>query len=232
MTKRLLTSSLEIRSSSDAITLEGYASTSNQPYDMGWYTETVARGAFTNTLRTRPDVRLLTNHEGLPLARTKSGTLQLSEDSTGLLTRATLDPSDPDVQALMPKLQRGDLDAMSFAFGIIGETWSNDYSERQLNELTLDGGDVSIVTYPANPTTSIKVRSLIASDTELIRSAYRDAGPDEREALASLMLADDDALMTVRSLTDRLHARSGSEPGADRLSLATRVRIALALAGR
>ena len=37
---------------------------------MGGYTETIARGAFTKTLSERPDVQLLINHEGLPLART------------------------------------------------------------------------------------------------------------------------------------------------------------------
>src|ERR1035437_9561901 len=100
---------LEVREGSDALTLTGYASTFEQPYDMGWYAETVNSGAFKRTLGQSPDVRLLINHAGLPLARTASGTLTLDTDSRGLHVSATLDPSDPDVASLVPKMKRGDL---------------------------------------------------------------------------------------------------------------------------
>jgi phage head maturation protease len=50
--------------------IEGLASSTESPYDMGSYTETIKRGAFARTLRENPDVQLLINHEGLPLART------------------------------------------------------------------------------------------------------------------------------------------------------------------
>lgn len=147
-----------------APTLEGYAATFGQPYDLGPFVEQIDRRAFDRTLDLKPDVRLLIDHEGQPLARTKSGTLQLSTDSQGLQVRATLDPSDPDVQRLLPKMRRGDLDEMSFAFRVPagGDAW--DYSNpertlRTLNEVSLAGGDVSVVTYPANPTTSVSVRA-------------------------------------------------------------------------
>jgi hypothetical protein len=52
----------------------------NQPYDMGPFWEQVDRRAFDRTLGMQPDVRLLIDHEGQPLARTKSGTLTLSTD--------------------------------------------------------------------------------------------------------------------------------------------------------
>jgi phage head maturation protease len=51
------------------------------------------------TLSEAPDVVLLLNHEGLPLARTKAGTLTLSEDDRGLHVEADLDPEDPDTLA-------------------------------------------------------------------------------------------------------------------------------------
>jgi hypothetical protein len=50
--------------------LEGYASLTQSPYDMGSYTESISRGAFTTKLAKNPDVQLLVNHGGLPLART------------------------------------------------------------------------------------------------------------------------------------------------------------------
>ena len=110
LTRRMVTEGdLEIRTAGTSITIEGHASTFNQPYNMGWYTETVAPGAFARTLGRNPDVTLLVNHDGLPLARTGSGTLELAEDESGLYTRATLDASDPDVKRLVPKMARGDL---------------------------------------------------------------------------------------------------------------------------
>jgi HK97 family phage prohead protease len=108
-------------------------------------------------------VRLLIDHEGQPLARTKSGTLELSTDSHGLHVRSALDPSDPDVQRLLPKMRRGDLSEMSFAFRVPagGDEWdySGDQPLRTLRELSLAGGDVSVVTYPASPTTTASLRS-------------------------------------------------------------------------
>ena len=157
--RRTLSADLEVREAGTTITLEGYASTFNQPYEMGLYRETIAPGAFRKTLTEAPDVRFLINHEGLPLARTTSGTLELAEDSTGLHFRAELDPSDPDVARISPKIKRGDLSQCSFGFRTIKDEWTSDYSERTMRELSLRDGDVSVVTYPANPSTSAKLRA-------------------------------------------------------------------------
>ena len=92
--------------------LEGYASLTQSPYDMGSYEETISRGAFTKTLSESPDVQLLLNHEGLPLARTtispgQVGHLALSEDSRGLRFIAQLDRYDDDAQKVMRKSEPG-----------------------------------------------------------------------------------------------------------------------------
>jgi HK97 family phage prohead protease len=141
--------------------LHGYATTFGTTYDLGMFKERVNRSAFDRTLSNGPDVRLLIDHEGQPLARTRSGTLTLTPDDKGLQVHAPLDPSDPDVQRLLPKMRRGDLDQMSFAFRVPdgGDSWSEDFSLRDLNEINLSGGDVSVVTYPANPDTTVSVRA-------------------------------------------------------------------------
>lgn len=197
-TRRMVTQGgLEWRADSSGVTLEGHASTFNQPYDMGWYMETVAPGAFTRTLNANPDVRLLINHEGLPLGRTTSGTLELSQDDSGLYMRSVLDPSDPDVQRLRPKLARGDLNEMSFAFGTVKDQWSEDYTQRTLRELSLAGGDVSVVTYPANPNATVSMRSKIleAVDADRLRAMYAEiregraaeVSPDASSQLAAIL---------------------------------------------
>ena len=143
---------------------EGYASVFDTPYNMGPFWEQVDKRAFNRTLGQNPDVRLLVDHAGQPLARTKSGTLQLHADTRGLHAKATLDPTDPDVQRLLPKMRRGDLDQMSFSFrvaGSQGDDWEygSERTLRTLRELSLADQDVSIVTYPASTTTSASLRS-------------------------------------------------------------------------
>lgn len=155
-------SDMELRESSDGtLRFTGYASTTEHPYEVADFTETIARGAFKRTLSEGPDVVLLLNHSGLPLARTKSGTLTLAEDARGLRVDADLEPNDPDVKSLQPKLQRRDLDSMSFAFRATAQTWNDDYTERLIRGVSLHQGDVSIVTMAANPDTAgtVSIRS-------------------------------------------------------------------------
>lgn len=151
--------------------LEGYASTF-EPYEMyggpaqGGWIEQLDKRAFDKTLREKPDLHLLINHAGMPLARTKSGTLQLSTDDHGLKVRAQLDKRDPEVQALAVKMERGDMDEMSFAFRVKAQSWAatdefpdDSQALRTINEVSLHKGDVSVVNWGANPTTHAEVLS-------------------------------------------------------------------------
>lgn len=142
----------------EALTFTGYACITEVPYEMsdwlGAFDEVVRQGAFGKTLGENADVPFLVNHTGLTLARTKSGTLQLSEDDTGLHTEAGLDPASPHVQALRSAMDRGDVDEMSFAFWITRQAWSPDFMQRDILEVNLNKGDVSVVNYGANPNTA------------------------------------------------------------------------------
>jgi HK97 family phage prohead protease len=181
--RRMAATVLEVRDDdADGITLTGYASTFDDPYDMGWYTETVESGAFKRTLGRKPDVRLLLNHGGLPLARTTSSTLTLDTDSKGLRVEANLDPTDPDVAGMVPKMKRGDLNQMSFAFRVDSDLWEDDFSKRTLRELDLNNGDVSVVTYPANPHAVAGLRSAgpaIEAITSALRTLEERAASEE-----------------------------------------------------
>jgi HK97 family phage prohead protease len=120
------------------------------------FTEFVKRGAFSKTLNDGADVRLLIDHEGVPLARSKSGTLALEEDERGLRVEAELDPMNPDAARIMSAMKRGDLSQMSFAFRTVKDNWNNDRSVRELREVQLF--DVSVVTFPAYEQTVAELR--------------------------------------------------------------------------
>jgi HK97 family phage prohead protease len=149
---------VEARQADDGtMRLSGYAAVFNESSVPLPFKETIAPGAFRKTLSETPDVRLLINHEGLPVARTKNGTLTLTEDDRGLHMDAQI-ADTTEGRDLYKLVERGDVDQMSFAFRVIRQKWSEDRSRRVLTELSLADGDVSVVTYPAYPTTSVEAR--------------------------------------------------------------------------
>ncbi|WP_020118816.1 HK97 family phage prohead protease [Streptomyces canus] len=173
----------------DALTFTGYACITEVGYEMedwlGPFTEVVRQGAFTKTLAENADVPFLVNHEGLTLARTKSGTMRLAEDDTGLHTEADLDPASPHVQALRSAMDRGDVDEMSFGFWIIRQQWSPDFDQRDILEVSLHKGDVSIVNYGANPNTA--GAQLNARD---VQSQLQRLDPNERREVFDRLAAE------------------------------------------
>lgn len=153
----------EVRAEEDGhIKVSGHAAVFNERADIaGVFQEVIAPGAFAEAIN-RDDVVFLINHSGLPLARTRSGTLRLKEDERGLFMETELDSDDPDVRSIVPKMQRGDLDKMSFAFFVEKEEWDDtgDIPVRTIQQARL--ADVSIVTNPAYEGTDIGLRSLDA----------------------------------------------------------------------
>ena len=152
----------EIRAEADGIKVEGYAAVFNEEAEIaGLFRERIEPGAFSEAIG-RDDVVFLINHEGLPLARTRSGTLTLTEDDRGLKMATTLDPEDPDVRNIAGKMKRGDLDKRSFAFFPEVQEWddSGDLPVRTIKKASLF--DVSVVTTPAYEGTEIGLRSLDA----------------------------------------------------------------------
>ena len=171
---------VEIRAKADGtggtrLAFTGYASITDQGYEMqdwlGPFTEVVRGGAFSKTLSEDPDVAFLLNHGGPTMARTKAGSLRLSEDSTGLLSEADLDPGREDVRTLQSAIDGGELDEMSFAFWVTRQQWSPDFAERDILEVALDHGDVSVVNYGANPHTGGTVGLRARQAAQLARSS-------------------------------------------------------------
>jgi HK97 family phage prohead protease len=167
---------IETREADDgAMRLSGYAAVFNDSSVPLPFSERIAPGAFRKTLSETPDVRLLINHEGLPLARTKNGTLELSEDEVGLRFDADL-PDTTEARDLWTLIQRGDVDQMSFAFRVIRQKWNADRTERTLTEVSLADGDVSVVTYPAYPTTTVEAREALANAIQAVKEGREVSG--------------------------------------------------------
>jgi HK97 family phage prohead protease len=176
---------VQARSAEDGtMRLAGYAAVFNESSVPLPFKESIAPGAFRKTLTETPDVRLLINHEGLPLARSKNGTLKLNEDDRGLYFEAEL-ADTTEARDIYKLVERGDVDQMSFGFRVIRQKWSDDRSRRVLTEVSLADGDVSVVTYPAYPTTTVEAREKIAKALEAAKSG-RDVSPEDMVILQSV----------------------------------------------
>lgn len=166
----------EMRESQDGmLKFSGYASITDEPYEVGFFSETIQRGAFKRTLSENPDVQLLINHgdggSGMPIARTNRN-MSLIEDERGLRVEAQLDPDDPDVALLARKMKNGLIDGMSFAFQATDDEWSEDRSKRTIRSVSIHKGDVSVVNQGANGSAMAVLRS--QEDLQ----AFRAFGPE------------------------------------------------------
>lgn len=152
---------------SDAMIVEGYATTFNQPYmlyDGGDYRvmEQIAPTAFAQCDMT--DVIMQYDHEGRVFARNRNNTLALSVDATGLKMTADLGGTDIGRQ-LYQEIKGGYTNKMSFGFVVAEDqrTSTMDYNtgvETVLRTITKIKKlyDVSAVSIPANDMTSISAR--------------------------------------------------------------------------
>lgn len=154
-------SELEVRQSDDGDTLVGYAIRFNSlSTDLGGFRERIAKDAFTESLKSDPDVRAMVSHDpSKVIGRTKAGTLRLSEDSDGV--RSVIDVPDTAVgRDVITSVKRGDLSNMSFGFTVRDDSWEtlDGESVRTINKADLF--DVSVVAYPAYVDSTVAVRSM------------------------------------------------------------------------
>lgn len=200
---RVIATPLELRAATDGPDTirvwDGHASVTEHEYPIwggtwpGWM-ETIKNGAFKKTLAEGADVAFLVNHDGMTLARTKSGTLELDEDDVGLHSVAQLDTRIGAVNDLVVAAERGDVDEMSFAFRVVQDEWFDDDGNesnawdgtvRHITEINLNKGDVSAVNYGANDAASGEVNALDHALAELRAGRTLDA--ELRAALRDLV---------------------------------------------
>lgn len=174
--------------------IRGYALTWNERYNMGWFTEEIDRTALDGADMT--DVRALLNHDpNIVLGRTAAGTLQLVADEKGLAYEIEL----PDTQAardLAVSIERGDISQSSWGFMLRsdadtnGDEWRKENGkEHRVIKRVGRVFDVSPVTFPANPSTSVAKRSFEAIQAESDALQATEEIFNQRSAQVRAMLA-------------------------------------------
>ena len=163
--KRSCVGGVEHRADDGKRTLVGYAAVFERLADIGGYfQEKIAPGAFADAIK--GDIRALVDHDaGRVIGRTKSGTLRLKEDGTGLHVEIDV-PNTTEGNDLWELVGRGDISGMSFGFRVTKETWdeTGDVPVRTIEKLNLL--EVSAVAWPAYEDTTLAKRSLDAARAE------------------------------------------------------------------
>lgn len=173
-------------------TVNGYASTFNEPYtlfedeDMV-IREQVAPEAFNDA--DMSDVIMQYDHEGRVFARMSNGTLTVEPDEHGLAVRAELGGTELGRQ-LYEEIRGGYTTKMSFGFSVPddGETWEQvAEGARTIHTRTITRVrkvyDVSAVSLPANDGTEISVRNLSEGVIEKVKAERLKALETERRRL-------------------------------------------------
>jgi len=168
----------------------GYAAVfGKDSVDLGGWTEDIAPGAFTETLKD-DDIRALVDHDAsMIIGRTSANTLRLAEDKVGL--RMEIDLPETSVgRDIFESVSRGDVTGASFSFRTVDDQWTtkNEIPHRTLLKARLfDTGPVS---FPAYPDTSVAVRSLEAwkktqEPVVVVPDAVDDTDAEDRQRQAA-----------------------------------------------
>lgn len=147
--------------SSDFGRLIGYASVYGPlSEDLGGFRERISPQAFTRTLEDKSaDVRALVNHDSsLVLGRRSAGTLKLNTDKNGLGVEI-YPPNTSYAKDLHLLIERGDVNQMSFGFIVRADEWTIEETVRVRTVTDVELIEVSVVTIPAYPDTTVAIRS-------------------------------------------------------------------------
>ena len=146
----------ESRSESDGnnLVFRGLAARTNHDY-LPWARSQVRERIDGAAFRSIADdnVVMLIEHQGLPLASTRAGTLKLEVTERGLEYRAEVPSEDPDGVRLMAKIKSGAVWGSSLTMLIKDQEWAE--GRRVIKDAQVF--DVSPVGRPANPATTVGV---------------------------------------------------------------------------
>lgn len=202
------------------VIVEGHAAVFGRlSQNLGGFVEMVDSAAFDRTLGDNPDVRALINHDpSMLLGRTRSGTLRLTKDSTGLAYEIDM-PDRQDARDLVVSMERRDISHSSFGFFVRDDEWQETDQGmplRILRAVSIHNGDVSPVTYPAYEDTDSGLAGRAFASLAEHRGVSVDAVCAAAEAgtLRDLIVGDPDGedLGATRSELDHARRLLGIRP--------------------
>jgi len=136
--------------------ISGYAAVFNKDSEDMGFIERIKPGAFKSALK-KSDVRALFNHDPNFIYGRSGVNLNLKEDKKGLWMEATPIPTET-YRMVAENIASGMVTQQSFAFTVDEDEWDEDYRTRTIKKIG-EVFDVSAVTYPAYPDTTVALRT-------------------------------------------------------------------------
>lgn len=141
----------------EAAVMKGYATLYDSATDLYWYTLSIDRQAFKESVEAQDDVVSLFNHDGsMVLGRTPK-TLKVEWDHEFGLWQETILPKHYLGEMVREEIERGTLNQMSVAFTITEETFNNEGDKPHFHVTKARLEDVSAVTWGQYPDTTLEV---------------------------------------------------------------------------
>lgn len=224
--REVRTFDVELRAVAEGRTVEGLAAPFNAPATIrdafGEFTETLLPGAFTRTIQDRAGkIKLLAMHDrqSFPLGNIP----RMWEDTDGLRIEAQIANTTAGTDALTLVNERV-ATGLSIGFQVVagGQSWNDDFTERQLSEVKLL--EVSLVHEPAYAEAGVTgVRQVdgmnVADIADAIAAIRADDYTDDHVALVTRALSSfEDALASLvpptvpESIMADLAALYGKQP--------------------
>lgn len=179
-------------------TIFGYAAKFNaRSSDLGGWYEQIDPKAFDRSLKTKPEVKGLFNHDSnFVLGSTKAKTMTVDTDDRGL--QYEIDPPDTQwAKDLITSMKRGDINQSSFGFICRNASWSEDPETGCDLRTVLDADliDVSVVSFPAYPQATSGVRSFPADMPTEVRTRLESRRLSHTKEVDGEHLTPDDFLI-------------------------------------
>lgn len=194
--------SLDLKALSEDGTFEGYGSTFGN-VDQGG--DIVMAGAFRRTLKERPRVKMLRDHDTRKIV---GKWLDIREDERGLKVKGRLfakaDDHNPLAMETLALMREGELDALSIGYRTVKSLWDDSKETRQL--IDVDLWEVSVVTFAMNEMATV-------DDVKSEALSIRDCERILREGGAPAEFAKLVAIHGFDGATKRLGAHREGGPG-------------------
>lgn len=194
MELRSFTGKMELREATEGSTtpavIFGYAAVFDAPSTgLGWFTETIERGAFDNTDFSNC-IGLFNHDENLILGSVKRNSVRVGIDEVGLWYEIDVPANDYIRSIVLDPMRRGDIDSSSFRFQLddsdpTAQEWfwnETDYTAIRKIHKIASVLDVSPVLFPAYDAASSSVRK--AGEVKELRQQAEQAGSRAKNALS------------------------------------------------
>lgn len=204
---------VELRATVDGRTIRGGIPYNRESVLLGNFREVIAPGAFSRSIE-RNDVRAFWNHDpAQPIGRVANQTLRFADGPAALEFEIDL----PDTQAgrdAHSLIRDGYVTQMSFGFMVPdkkqGERWSK--AEDGVNLRTLldvDLVEVSPVTMPAYPDTTVGLRALLGDEVQIPEQIPGEGRLESSSASVDSAVEAERALVQIRRRRLELLQRLG-----------------------